>query len=661
MIIKSVQLKNIRSYEDEKVEFPTGSTLLSGDIGTGKSTILLAIDFAFFGFRKGELSGSDLLRHGKDRGSVSVEFEIEGNSISIERVIKRGKDSFPQDTCRMRINGTLHELTPVELKSKILEMLGYPQDLLKKNKPLFRFTVYTPQEHMKQILVDGEERLEILRNIFGIDKYGRIRNNSRIFVTELRAMKRECEAVARDTDVYRKKLEEIFDVQKSAAADLEKEKEKLSSVNFILEDIQEKLSAMKSEFNKINEAKHALTKNESELRSKQARIQKLDADASNFESKIAKNIEELDRIGNVPAAGEIKARMTELERMRDRLVSEKAVLSSEAGNLNKIYSDGLCTTCGQQVFNPSDFKSHIDEKIARTKEIETSVAAINNDMALQRDLLPLSERRENIKHSQDDLIYWKNEATAEKGALEMEIRRLHNDITILEAKASGFEHISGKIAAAEERARSMQAEKVYAERNASRIEQQLRDAEKNIAETMRVIENKEMMREKASMIGDIVNWFEPFTSLMEAIEKSVLYTVQKQFNEYFQKWFGVIMGDQLSVRIDEQFSPRIEQNSYETEYENLSGGEKTSVALAYRLALNRVINDMVNTIKTKDLMILDEPTDGFSTDQLDRIRDVINELSMKQIIIVSHEPKIDTFVDNVIRIYKEDHRSRIAY
>ncbi|MBI4174550.1 MAG: hypothetical protein HY517_02805, partial [Candidatus Aenigmarchaeota archaeon] len=66
------------------------------------------------------------------------------------------------------------------------------------------------------------------------------------------------------------------------------------------------------------------------------------------------------------------------------------------------------------------------------------------------------------------------------------------------------------------------------------------------------------------------------------------------------------------------------------------------------------------SIKTKDLLILDEPTDGFSSEQLDRIRDVIAELALKQIILVSHEPKIDTFVDNVIRVYKEDHVSRVV-
>jgi exonuclease SbcC len=147
---------------------------------------------------------------------------------------------------------------------------------------------------------------------------------------------------------------------------------------------------------------------------------------------------------------------------------------------------------------------------------------------------------------------------------------------------------------------------------------------------------------------------------MEIMERHVLATIQKEFNEFFQRWFSLLISDELlNVKIDEQFTPLIEQNGFDTSYENLSGGEKTAVALAYRLALNKVINMIMEKIKTSDLIILDEPTDGFSTDQLDRIRDVLEELSLKQMIIVSHEPKIDTFVDNVIRFYKEHHVSRV--
>ena len=104
---------------------------------------------------------------------------------------------------------------------------------------------------------------------------------------------------------------------------------------------------------------------------------------------------------------------------------------------------------------------------------------------------------------------------------------------------------------------------------------------------------------------------------------------------------------------------QISRSMYDMDFENLSGGEKTAIALAYRLALNQVINNLVSTIKTKDLIILDEPTDGFSEEQLDRLKVVLDELQIKQIIIVSHEAKVEGFVDNVIRIEKKNHVSKV--
>ena len=72
MIIKGVRLHNIRSYIDENIEFPLGSTLLAGDVGSGKSSILLAIEFALFGITRGVVSGGSLLRSDKEDGYVEV-------------------------------------------------------------------------------------------------------------------------------------------------------------------------------------------------------------------------------------------------------------------------------------------------------------------------------------------------------------------------------------------------------------------------------------------------------------------------------------------------------------------------------------------------------------------------------------------------------------
>ena len=144
------------------------------------------------------------------------------------------------------------------------------------------------------------------------------------------------------------------------------------------------------------------------------------------------------------------------------------------------------------------------------------------------------------------------------------------------------------------------------------------------------------------------------------MEKQVLSTVHGEFSAFFRKWADILVDDEaFTLRLDHEFTPLAEQNGYDVDLMHLSGGEKTAVALAYRLALNKVINDVVGTIKTKDLLILDEPTDGFSSEQLDKVREVIDEMDTAQTIIVSHENKLESFVQNVVRVQKSGHESMV--
>ena len=101
MKIKKIILDNIRSYEHQEIDLPDGSTLLSGDIGSGKTTVLLAIEFALFGLQPGQ-KGSGLLRNGKKEGSIKMTFEIEGKEVTIERTLKKGK-TISQDYCSITI------------------------------------------------------------------------------------------------------------------------------------------------------------------------------------------------------------------------------------------------------------------------------------------------------------------------------------------------------------------------------------------------------------------------------------------------------------------------------------------------------------------------------------------------------------------------------
>ncbi|MBD3259723.1 AAA family ATPase, partial [Candidatus Woesearchaeota archaeon] len=142
MIINSIRLENIRSYVNEKIEFTDGNVLLAGDIGSGKSTILLALEFALFGLSKGVLSGEALMRKGKREASVEVNLNIGEKQHIIRRTLKKTSDRISQSSGYIVADGVKKEGTAQELKASILNLLNYPQEILTKKSLIFRYTVY---------------------------------------------------------------------------------------------------------------------------------------------------------------------------------------------------------------------------------------------------------------------------------------------------------------------------------------------------------------------------------------------------------------------------------------------------------------------------------------------------------------------------------------
>src|SRR3989344_940530 len=254
MLIKSIRLHNIRSYENAEIDFPTGSVLLAGDIGSGKSTILLAIEFAIFGAKKGELPAYTLLRHGKQEGSVELRMNVDGRDILIKRALKRSKDDIKQESGYVVIGGVKKEGTSEELRAITLEILGYPKDLIKKGKDLiYRYTVYTPQEEMKQILYDDKDtRLETLRKVFNIDRYKRAKDNSKIITSSLREKKKHLEGYIIDFDYKKQDLEakkiEILDIGNL----LSSLAPKIDEIKRIINSKKISIQAIEKEINELN-------------------------------------------------------------------------------------------------------------------------------------------------------------------------------------------------------------------------------------------------------------------------------------------------------------------------------------------------------------------------------------------------------------------------
>ncbi|MBI2654348.1 hypothetical protein HYX02_06090, partial [Candidatus Woesearchaeota archaeon] len=300
------------------------------------------------------------------------------------------------------------------------------------------------------------------------------------------------------------------------------------------------------------------------------------------------------------------------------------------------------------------------ENIKNYKEEEEKLERIRIVLKKDIDNLVREQHHFNVLKIKLQSLKEKQGIAEEKLALKESIKK---EIGVLNAKKAELKPKIEQHSQSEEKYKSVRKEidellpqEKFLEIEKGKHESSKESIKRFIINMEKEIDEKQKAKEKLNSINQLVNWIdELFISLMSAMEKHVMVNIHSQFNDLFRQWFDVLLEDEtINVRVDEEFTPIIEQNGYETYIENLSGGEKTSVALSYRLALNKVINDIVAGIKTKDIIMLDEPTDGFSSEQLDKVRDVLEQLNMKQAIIVSHESKIEGFVQSVIRIEKRD-------
>jgi len=177
------------------------------------------------------------------------------------------------------------------------------------------------------------------------------------------------------------------------------------------------------------------------------------------------------------------------------------------------------------------------------------------------------------------------------------------------------------------------------------------------------VETRQYLQNKLDYMKNLRDWVvNNFKELLRRIERRILASTAVEFNEYFKEWFKILVeGENIEVEIrPDDFQPIISVNGHQTPFYDLSGGEKSSLSLAYRLALNKIINDRYQEIKTKHLLILDEPTDGFSQEQINRMQLIFEKLNLAQSIIISHDRSLDSFVTDIFHFKKEFHETKIT-
>jgi exonuclease SbcC len=425
MILKNITLENIRSYKDKTViDFPYGRTLFQGDIGSGKSTILSAVEFALFGL--GDIDANHLLRVGATTGSVFLEFESNKEHYKVFRSLSRRRDKIIQNEGYLYENGTKSSYSVSELKTKILDIIKINERTeTKTTSVVYRYAVYTPQEMMKQILSsNSEKRLDILRRAFGIEEYSTAKRNSEKFLSGIRVLLRTKKDLVADLDDYRSTLKNKNELASNTKNDIQK-------LSCSIEEREQQLRTLDIQLSHLTKIKEHLLELELAVRSCKTSLARCEKDRTIkieetkwLRQDLAKAAEsEKIVLGLGPRYKDLIFNRSELTTLADcalqydRLTSEKLRLETQIKNeREKLYSES------------ATLKNDIDEmgEQLEREQVETSKL----DALLQQETI-LSEKVKGmdlLRKGMEDMTGTISQAMARLRFVEKEISKEETEI-----------------------------------------------------------------------------------------------------------------------------------------------------------------------------------------------------------------------------------------
>jgi len=455
MILESIELENIRSYDEQKIEFPRGITLFEGDIGSGKSTILMAIEFAFFG--TGSQKGDSLLSKKTKNGSVKLRFEVDGEKYEVYRELKRTAKAVNQHPthCYLKIGEVENPFSPSELKQEVLKILKFNEPASPNaQSKIYRYAVFTPQEEMKQILYDSDKRQETIRRAFGVEDYKNARQNavkvSRIIENKSIRYQERSKEIS-NLEIKLKELMESMEKNKNIEKEngekrSNKENEKIKIEKEIEEIINK--SQQKERFEKDFETKKELLENlgignlRKEIENKKKKIGEREVEIGEIANKkspteitketIEKKIEEIKKIENIKST--LDHSENEIKDIDQQIIELKKRIKDSEKTIKEIDNKK----------SPTEItKETIEKKIEEIKKIENNRSTLlHNKSTYSQGISKLKKlgtkclfcHQDITKEHSEKLVEEQNNALAKTNSLLQEsdekIKDILNDVEI---------------------------------------------------------------------------------------------------------------------------------------------------------------------------------------------------------------------------------------
>jgi len=501
---------------------------------------------------------------------------------------------------------------------------------LEKNTELEK--IEQEEKSMEQLCILEEEESNLKKLI---SRLPILREESMKILSRIANNKAEKSAIKEQLLKKQKDIRDMVEMGEGATCPTCRQKLDVNHISKVKEEYQTQKQGLEAHLRYLEDA---ITTCEHEARENNILIHDLeykDDNLKKLQRQIGKLVEKNDSIQNEKKSlGRKESKIVIIRDILDKesyCIEERNILAQILRDMGTLIKDKEYYAEVEQVISNYGLESiefKYLENLQETKrmlKVEKEIQVVRKSIDILKTEINSNEQR--LQETQC-MLDNNSDAIRELGIFENELELLKNKISNLRQEISGIH-----------------SELKLLESNSHDIRKEVRDKKDRFSNKLILLQ--------------VSNWLlQHFIPSVEDIERHVLQSINEEFVQLFQRWFNILIETgEITVDIDSNFTPIIIQNGYSINVNSLSGGEKTSVALAYRLALNTMLKKVAGMDNT--LLILDEPTDGFGKEQLVRLKQVLTELNSAQIIMVSHERELEGFVDRIYRVTKDGNQSRV--
>jgi DNA repair exonuclease SbcCD ATPase subunit len=655
--IKNIEFSNFLSYgENQRLDFEKcdGISVVESNPPNFGGKTVLSVDlllFLFFNETTKTSKAEEIFNRFSDKNKVSVKGEIiiDGDEYVIVRNIERKKTKAGEwsvktelDFFKKLYDGSLQNFTGEqrrETESFIKTSIGTKDDFL--------MTILTTASNLEE-LIDAKPtaRGQVLSRFMGLD-----------FLKKKEEVGKELYS-----QFSKSMLSNIYNTE-SLKTDNENCQDNIATLLDQNNELNPKLIDVMERIIKGNEYRDSLLKNKhTDI---DAEISRLSPDTVNSEidtlkfdkGKVVTQLENLKVVE--PTSFYHEDEHDKVKEEYDIAYKEKVVVDNKIKTLEELKSsvgDGIkCEHCGIELMNATITQSKIGELdgyIIRKDEI----------LGLMTDLSTKEQSFTKLKKEFDE--YEKNKLIKEKYELNIESYDLK--IKNLSDKLSRYYELQEKISENQKTETLL----IKAGLKIDELEKEKYSIKKTIDDNINKVGiNNDKIKENNIKINKIAEESEKekiYKIYLEiygknGITKSIMKTMMPLINSELQRLLQDSCHFRLEVKINDKNEVdfvMVDNNSQvEKSMSSGSGYERTIASLALRAVLSKICS-----LPKPNIMVMDEVFGKISNDNLEMVGEFFIKIKeyFERIFLITHNPLVNNWADNVVKIKKEDNISYVS-